>query len=613
MIAIDRVFSSTIGLSPAAIAHFFKCMCKISLEEVGLSSPIQNGEKVTLDNVNFKPRMYLLQKLVETASYNLHRIRYEWNQIWKILQPHFNAVACHPLSNVSKFAVDSLRQLTIKFLEKEELLHFSAQVDFLKSFEWIMKNSTNREVQELILSSIIQMLSVRAKNIRSGWCSIFVTIGQAAKQNQEPALIRQAFSLVQLIFDSYFELIQGGNVLVEYIACLSEFGQLNQEWDIVSSSVELLRNCAVMLIKKADTERVGRGSVIPSRKSIIASPREESPMSRRSSASSSPNGRRRSRSLSTITVDRFGLITEDHFHLEWLPLFIAFSKIAIHSENVTVGCQAVDAVFGLFNSCGHLFPPIYWKYLQRNVIFPIFEDLKDLKANDSSKVVLVSALRLWVETYTKFLSSILQGSNGEENLRVFLNLMTEMMGLNDEKLAAVGQICFSQWVQNNFLMIDEPSTAKIVIEYIKNAFKITNPVELISCRFEPSSSDQASNGITDLQLASQDSKNSSSLNIFEKGQEIALRTISSPIALKDLDFDHTKIKCMNHLELIQSMAKIFIRDPPEESIILRIDSTLKADLIECFQESYIVARYFNCHYGLRYAIWKSGLAQHIPK
>lgn len=605
LIAIDRIFSSTIGLTPAAIIHFFKCICRISLEEVGLTSQIKNGEiSVTFDNVNLKPRMYLLQKLVETASYNLHRIRYEWNQIWKILQPHFNAVACHPVSNVSRFAVDSLRQLTVKFLEKEELERFSAQVDFLKSFEWIMKNSTNREVQDLILSSIVQMLAVRAKNIRSGWSSIFVTIGQAAKRNQEPTLIRLAFSLVQLIFDSYFDLIQGANVLVEYIACLAEFAQLNQEWDIVSSSIELLRKCAVMLIQGANTERAGRGSgsLSPRRGSITS-------VSRPTSPSLSTPRRGRSRSVCLMTLDRFGLITEDLFHLEWLPLFIAFSKIAIHSENVNVGCQAVDVVFELLNSCGHLFAPVYWKYLQRNVIFPIFEDLKDLKTNDSSKVVLVSALRLWVETYSKFLSEILLGATGEENLRVFLNLMIEMMGLKDEKLAAVGQICFSQWVQNSFERINEPSTTRIVIDYIKKAFRITNPVELISCRFDQSSGEDLS-GMIDPQSSLQDNK---ARSLFEKVQKMALLTISSPIALKDLDFDHTKIKCMNHLELIQSMGKIFIRDPPEESIILLVDKTLKADLVECFQESYVVARYFNCHYGLRYAIWKSGLAQHIPK
>lgn len=575
-------------------------MCKISLEEVGLTSQLKNGEvNVTLDNSALKPRLYLLQKLVETASYNLHRIRYEWNQIWKILQPHFIAVACHPSSTVSKFAVDSLRQLAVKYLEKEELEHFSTQVEFLKSFEWIMKNSTNREVQDLILSSIIQLLSARAKNIRSGWSSIFVTIGQAAKQNQEPALIRLAFTVVQLIFDSYFELIQNGNILVEYIACLSEFAQLNQEWDIVSSSIELLRNCAVMLMKKADYERVGRAALTTASES--------------SSKSVSPAGRPRSRSLSIISIDKFGLIAEDHFHLEWLPLFIAFSKIAIHSENVTVGCQAVDAVFEIFNTCGHLFAPVYWKYLQRNVIFPIFEDLKDSSAHEASKVVLVSALRLWVETYTKFLKEILLGSKGEENLLIFLNIMIEMMGLKDEKLAAVGQICFSQWIQNNFQNIEAPSTTKIIMEYIKNAFRITNPVELISCRFEQNIGEQDSNGIFDSQLSLLDNKGTSALNVFEKGQQIAQRAVSVPMALKDLDFDHTKIKCMNHLELIQSMGKIFIQDTAQDSLILLIDATLKADLIECFQESYIVARYFNCHYGLRYAIWKSGLAQHIPK
>ena len=138
-------------------------------------------------------------------------------------------------------------------------------------------------------------------------------------------------------------------------------------------------------------------------------------------------------------------------------------------------------------------------------------------------------------------------------------------------------------------------------------------MELIACRFEENSGFFESNGLSEPQSSFPESRETSTQSIFEKGNEIALRIMPASVLLKDLDFDHTKIKCMNHLELIQSMGRIFIGEPAQDSIILMVDSGLKADLIQCFQESYIVARYFNCHYGLRYAIWKSGLAQHIPK
>ena len=76
---------------------------------------------------------------------------------YRLLQPHFNTVACHPNLNVATFAVDSLRQLSMKFLEREELNRYSTQNEFLRSFEWIMKYNSDIGIRELILSSIGQV------------------------------------------------------------------------------------------------------------------------------------------------------------------------------------------------------------------------------------------------------------------------------------------------------------------------------------------------------------------------------------------------------------------------------------------------------------------------
>ena len=50
-------------------------------------------------------------------------------------------VGCLPTEDVSFFVVDSLRQLAMKFLEKEELPNFRFQKDFLRPFEDIMKRN----------------------------------------------------------------------------------------------------------------------------------------------------------------------------------------------------------------------------------------------------------------------------------------------------------------------------------------------------------------------------------------------------------------------------------------------------------------------------------------
>ena len=53
----------------------------------------------------------------------------------------FHQVGCLPNEDVAFFAVDSLRQLSMKFLEKGEFANFRFQKDFLRPFEHIMKRN----------------------------------------------------------------------------------------------------------------------------------------------------------------------------------------------------------------------------------------------------------------------------------------------------------------------------------------------------------------------------------------------------------------------------------------------------------------------------------------
>lgn len=80
------------------------------------------------------PRIFSLQKLVEVAHFNMDRIRFVWSRVWSILRRHFADACLHPCLPVRLYAIDSLRQLTTKFLEKDELAQFTFQSDFLKPF-----------------------------------------------------------------------------------------------------------------------------------------------------------------------------------------------------------------------------------------------------------------------------------------------------------------------------------------------------------------------------------------------------------------------------------------------------------------------------------------------
>ena len=81
-------------------------------------------------------------------------------------------VGCNDSQTVSIFAVDSLKQLSLKFLEKGELQNFHFQKDFLRPFEFIMKNNKSRDIKACIsrLTSQIHGVFMEILDHRTWWC-----------------------------------------------------------------------------------------------------------------------------------------------------------------------------------------------------------------------------------------------------------------------------------------------------------------------------------------------------------------------------------------------------------------------------------------------------------
>ena len=167
--AADRVFSQSSSLSGTAIVDFVRALSEVSWDEIQSSGLAEH------------PRVFCLQKLVEIAYYNMSRIRLEWSQMWAILGEHFNQVCCHTNANVSFLALDSLRQLAMRFLEKQELANFNFQKDFLKPFEYAMVHNANPEARDMILQCMYQMVQARVENLRSGWRTMFGVFCAASK------------------------------------------------------------------------------------------------------------------------------------------------------------------------------------------------------------------------------------------------------------------------------------------------------------------------------------------------------------------------------------------------------------------------------------------------
>ena len=170
VIAVDKIFANTAHLSGESIVYFVRALSEVSWQEIQSSGQSEH------------PRMFSLQKLVEISYYNMGRIRVEWSNIWSILGEHFNMVGCHTNTSVVFFALDSLRQLSMRFLEIEELPHFKFQKDFLKPFEHVMANCSVVPVKDMVLRCLSQMIQARGSNIRSGWRTMFGVFTYAAKE-----------------------------------------------------------------------------------------------------------------------------------------------------------------------------------------------------------------------------------------------------------------------------------------------------------------------------------------------------------------------------------------------------------------------------------------------
>ncbi|KAG8503184.1 hypothetical protein CXB51_001039 [Gossypium anomalum] len=103
---LNHVFAHSQRLNSEAIVAFVKALCKVSISE--LQSPTN-------------ARVFSLTKLVEIAHYNMNRIRLIWSRMWNVLSDFFLLVGLSENLSVAIFVMDSLQQLAMKFLEREEI------------------------------------------------------------------------------------------------------------------------------------------------------------------------------------------------------------------------------------------------------------------------------------------------------------------------------------------------------------------------------------------------------------------------------------------------------------------------------------------------------------
>ncbi len=136
-----------------------------------------------------------------------------------------------------------MKQLSMKFLSKEEIRGFKFQKAFLKPFETIIKQTNGASMRELILMVVKNMVLGRAANIRSGWKNILVVLGTAASDTRS-ALVKLGFSVAESLVKQHFVFIRGD--FVDLLSCLLAFAR-GCSLRVSLQAIDLLRRCAVHL------------------------------------------------------------------------------------------------------------------------------------------------------------------------------------------------------------------------------------------------------------------------------------------------------------------------------------------------------------------------------
>ena len=345
VVMVDRLFSHSVSLSGPSVRHFVEHLCQVSMLELTTSSSMNSLRGKESANDTSTPRIFSLQKLVEVADYNMFsRSRLDWANMWSLLAKHFSEVGLHGNQNVAMYAIDSLKQLSVKFLQKEELSNFNFQRVFLMPFENIMVKTKSFATKELVLNCIDVMIRSCAGNIHSGWRTIFSIFTAAAVQEQTD-IASNAFHIVEQIMVTQFELLIYD--FVELMNCLVSFAS-STHTTLSLRSLDLLFNCA---------DHLAGGRIDPA---VDAQ-----------NATSDTMGIswEKSKPL-TSSMDADASV----FRL-WWPLLLGLST-SVADGRLKVRTKALDTLQAVLRKHGGIFSPQTLSVIFKGVLFPMIDSAK---------------------------------------------------------------------------------------------------------------------------------------------------------------------------------------------------------------------------------------------
>ena len=200
----EKIFSKTLYFDSNALTEFITSMCDIAKRE------FQN---------NSQTRIFFLQKIVEVAEINLFgRPRFNLSNIWKILSEFFVEIGISNNIENSSTSIDSLRQLAMKYLEKDESKEYHFQAQFFKPFLEISKKSQDLVIQEYIICCIINLIRNNETRIKSGWVVILEIFKEIFKLPDDVNLQSQTLEILEYVSKNNYEGVS--NIFEQFSNCL---------------------------------------------------------------------------------------------------------------------------------------------------------------------------------------------------------------------------------------------------------------------------------------------------------------------------------------------------------------------------------------------------------
>ncbi|KAF5744324.1 brefeldin A-inhibited guanine nucleotide-exchange protein 2-like [Tripterygium wilfordii] len=448
---MNRIFTQSKKLNSEAIIDFVKALCKVSMEELRSASD---------------PRIFSLTKIVEIAHYNMNRIRLVWSSIWHVLSEFFVSIGCSENLSIAIFAMDSLRQLSMKFLEREELANYNFQNEFMKPFVIVMRKSGAVEIRELIIRCVSQMVLSRVNNVKSGWKSMFMVFTTAAYDGHKN-IVLLAFEIIEKIIRDYFPYITETETttFTDCVNCLIAFTNNRFNKDISLNAIAFLKFCATKLAEgdldssSKNKDRDGLGKISPS------------------SPHTGEDGKLENGEMT---------YKEDHLYF-WFPLLAGLSELSF-DPRPEIRKSALQVLFDTLRNHGHLFSLPLWERVFESVLFPIFDyvrhaidpsgevstgqgidtDVGDLDQDAWLYETCTLALQLVVDLFVKFYSTV------SPLLRKVLMLLVSFIRRPHQSLAGIGIAAFVRLMNNAGELFSEDEWLEVVLS-LKEAANATLP------------------------------------------------------------------------------------------------------------------------------------------